>query len=317
LFLLKNIGKSVITWFIASVLIILIILMPRDAEYKTTDAGVFLGAEYVYSFEKHIQAVSHIVNFVIENHSLGMYNDYYSINDILKMSITKSFSVVIPAIIFGFFLGLIKGIIDYKLSFSKWNIFGRGTTWFFLSVPDFFVVISIQLGLMFLFDKGWFFYVDVFGSDKPDNFIMATIYLMIYPLFYIARIVSTAFEVEERKDYIRTAKAKGITYNKILYKHVLWNCWVTVLTNLSTITLYMLSNLFIIEKFMGFQGAGYYFFSSIFPSAMVFVGGTRDLGVVPLAIAFTLIFTFFILIVHIISHFAIFKFDKNREEETA
>ncbi|MHC0038421.1 ABC transporter permease subunit [Pseudoneobacillus sp. C159] len=316
MFLLKNIGRSVFTWLIASVLIILIILMPRDAKYEQTEEGVFLGAEYVYSFDKHVQAVKEIVSFVIENHSLGMYNDYYSINDILILSVTKSFGVIIPAIIIGFFLGLLKGMLDYRLSLSKWNIVGKGTTWFFLSVPDFFVVISIQLGLMYLYEKGLFFYVDVFGSDKPDNFIMATIYLMIYPLFYIARIVSTAFEVEERKDYIRTAKSKGISYNKILYKHVLWNCWVTIMTNLSSITLYMLSNLFIIEKFMGYQGAGYYFFSSIFPSAMVFVGGTRDLGVVPLAIAFTLIFTFFILIVHIISHFAIFKFDKNRTEET-
>jgi oligopeptide transport system permease protein len=314
---MKKIVKSIITWMIASLMIILIILIPRDVVYNATDTGVFQDAEYVYSFEKHMQSFKDFFIFVKENESLGNYNSYYTIEDILAESISKSFIIVLLALGFGFSLGLLKGILDYRLSIGRWTFFGKGTTWFFLSIPDFFIVISIQLGLMYLYDIGLFPYVDVFGSDKPDNFIMAIIYLMIYPLFYIAKIVSTSFESEERKDYIRTAKSKGISYNKILYLHVLWNCWVTILTNLSTISLYMLSNLFIIEKFMGYKGAGYYFFSVVTPGAMVYVGGGRDLGLANMAIAFTLIFTLFILIVHIISHISIHILDKNRMEEAA
>jgi oligopeptide transport system permease protein len=316
LVLTKNIVKSVITWLIASIFIILIILMPRDVSYEATDAGVFQDAQYVYSFKKHMQSFKEFFVFVKENQSLGNYNSYYTIEEILAESIPKSFSIVILALLLGFILGLFKGMIDYRLSISRWTIFGKGSTWFFLSIPDFFIVISLQLGLMFLYDLGLFPYVDVFGSDKPDNFIMAIIYLMIYPLFYIAKVVSASFEAEERKDYIRTAKSKGISYNKILYLHVLWNCWVTILTNLSTISLYMLSNLFIIEKFMGYKGAGYYFFSVVTPGAMVYVGGVRDLGLANMAIAFTLIFTLFILLVHIISHISIYLLDKNRMEES-
>jgi oligopeptide transport system permease protein len=313
--LTKKIIKSVITWLIASLFIILIILMPRDVTYDATEAGVFQDAKYVYSFEKHMQSFKDFFIFVKEHKSLGHYNSYYTIEDILIESIPKSFTIVLLALLIGFALGLFKGIFDYRLAISKWTLFGKGSTWFFLSIPDFFIVISLQLGLMFFYDIGLFPYVDVFGSDKPDNFIMAIVYLMIYPLFYIAKVVSTCFEAEERKDYIRTAKSKGVSYTKILYLHVLWNCWITILTNLSTISLYMLSNLFIIEKFMGYKGAGYYFFSAVTPGAMVYVGGGRELGLVNMAIAFTLIFTFFILIVHIISHISIYMLDKNRMEE--
>jgi oligopeptide transport system permease protein len=312
--LTKNILKSFFTWLIASLVIICIILMPRDIQYESTNAGVFETAEYVYSFEKHVEAVKNLFLFVKENQSLGQYNDYFSIEQLLKESVYKSFIILLPALVIGFILGLVKGIVDYRLDGTKWGILGKGTSWFFLSIPDFFLVISIQLGLMFLYEMGLFLYVDVFGSDKVDNLIMATIYLMIYPLFYLAKVVSTSFEAEERKDYIRTAKSKGTPYRKILYKHVLWNCWVTIVANLSTISLYMLSNLFIIEKFMGYKGAGFYFFESVAPGAMIFIGGSRDLGQAHLAIAFTLVFTLFILIVHIISHIAIFKLDKARME---
>jgi oligopeptide transport system permease protein len=316
LFLVKKIVKSIFTWMIASLIIVLIILMPRDVEYDATDSGVYQGAQYVYSVEKHFQALKQFFIFVKNNPSLGDFNQYQTVSEVLAISLQKSSMIMIPALIFGFILGLLKGFGDYRLSSGKLNLVGKGSTWFFLSIPDFFIVISIQLGLMYLYDKGLFFYVDVFGSDKPDNIIMGIIYLMIYPIFYIAKIVSISFEAEERKDYIRTAKSKGTSYNRILYKHVLWNCWVTILTNLSTISLFVLSNLFIVEKFMGYKGAGSYFFNVITPGAMVFIGSDRSLGLPNLAIALTLCFTFFILIIHLISHIAIYHFDKNHTEES-
>jgi oligopeptide transport system permease protein len=302
---------------IASFFIIVIILVPRDVVYKSTEEGVFLGANYDYSLDAHIESVKLFFIELAETRSLGSYNDYYSIENILKESVQKSFVIVIPALFLGFILGLFKGIMDYRISDKRWSLLGKGSTWFFLSIPDFFIVISLQLGLMYLYDLGLFPYVDVFGSDKPDNLIMAIIYLMIYPLFYIAKVVSTSFEEEERKDYIRTAKSKGTSYNKILYKHVLWNCWVKILSNLTTVTLFMLSNLFIIEKFMGYNGAGNYFFNAITPGALVIVDGDRDLGLANMGIAFTMVFTFFMLVVHLISHIAINKLDKNQSEESS
>jgi oligopeptide transport system permease protein len=309
--------KSIFTWLIASIFIILIIVMPRDVEYKATSSGVFEDAEYVYSFEKHVQAFRDFFIYVKNNPSLGPYNQHQTVAEILMEALQKSFIVIIPALILGFILGLLKGILDYRWSLGKLNVLGKGTTWFFLSIPDFFIVISIQLGLMYLYEKGLFFYVDVFGSDKADNLVLAVIFLMIYPLFYVAKVVSACFEAEERKDYIRTAKSKGTPYKSILYKHVLWNCWVNILTNLSTISLFILSNLFIIEKFMGYKGAGNYFFNAVNPGAMVYVGGDRALGLPYLAVALTLSFTLFILCIHIISHIAIYKFDKQQLEESA
>lgn len=291
--------------------------MPRDVEYKATSSGVFEDAEYVYSFKKHIQAFKDFFVYVKKNPSLGQYSQQQTVAEILMESLQKSFIVIIPALILGFIFGVLKGIFDYRWSLGRMNILGKGSTWFFLSIPDFFIVISIQLGLMYLYDKGLFFYVDVFGSEKPDNLILAVIFLMIYPLFYVAKVVSTCFEAEERKDYIRTAKSKGTPYKRILYKHVLWNCWGTIMTNLSTISLFILSNLFIIEKFMGYKGAGNYFFNAVSPGSMVYVGADRALGLPYLAVALTLSFTFFILCIHIISHIAIYKFDKLQLEESA
>lgn len=305
--LIKGIIKSITTWVFASIFIIIIILIPRDVEYKSTAAGVFQKATYNYSIEKHIASFNDLYSYIKENNSLGRYSDYYTVEDILVKTIKMSAKTVIPALILAFILGILKGILDQRLSLRKWGIIGKGTTWILLSIPDFFLVVTLQVSLMFLFDLGLAPHIDLFGSDDKDNVMMAIIYLMIYPLFYMASITSSAIEEEAGKDYIRTARSKGIMENIIVYRHILANASVKIFRHLNTIVLYMLSNLFIIERFTDYRGAGYYFLKTVFQGSHFAVGSNQNLGLPSLAISYTLIFTAFILIIHIISQAAVYK----------
>lgn len=305
--LIKGIIKSVGTWAIASLLIIFIILIPRDVVYESTEAGVFKGATYTYSFEKHKNEFAGLYSYIMENKSLGNYSPDYTVEEILMKTLKRSAMTIIPALVLGFFLGILKGIFDFRLSFRKWGFFGKGSTWFFLSLPDFFIVITLQIILMNLYYLGLAPHIDLFGSDEIDNVYMQIIYLMIYPVFYMATITSSAFEEETGKDYIRTAKSKGIKEKIIVYRHILANTRIKIFRHFHMIVLYMLSNLFIIERFTDYRGAGYFFLNTIYLGPIFAVGSDRNLGMPTLAIAYTLIFTAFILIVHIISLVAVYK----------
>ena len=304
---IKGMIKSITTWGFASMFIIIIILIPRDVEYKSTDAGVFQGATYNYSFERHKASFIDLYTYIKENNSLGKYSDYYTVEGILLKTIKMSAKTVIPALILAFFLGILKGLLDHRLSQRKWGFIGKGTTWFFLSIPDFFLVVTLQISLMFLFDLGLTPHIDLFGSDDKDNVMMVIIYLMIYPLFYMASITSSAIEEEVGKDYIRTARSKGLKENIIVFRHILANASVKIFRHLNTIVLYMLSNLFIIERFTDYRGAGYYFLKTVYQGSQFAVGSDQNLGLPSLAIAYTLVFTAFILVIHIISLAAVYK----------
>jgi oligopeptide transport system permease protein len=305
--LVKGILKSVITWVLASVLIVFIILLPRDVSYISTDAGEFVDIEYEYSLEKHKAQFVSFYTYIIENKSLGIFSHDYTVEEIIIKTVKRSAMTVIPALLLGYFLGILKGIFDHRMAIRKWGVFGKGSTWFFLSLPDFFIVITLQIILMDLFNLGLAPHIDLFGSDDRDNVIMQIVYLTIYPLFYMAAITSSAIEEETGKDYIRTARSKGIREKIIVYRHILANARVKIIRHFNTMVLYLLSNLFIIEKFTDYRGAGYYFLNTVYLGPAFAVGSNRDLAMPAMAIAYTLIFTAFILMVHIISLVAVYK----------
>jgi oligopeptide transport system permease protein len=305
--LVKGIIKSIITWALVSVLIIFIILIPRDVQFDSTDAGTFIDASHKYSFEKHVDEFTNFYHHMVETKLQDRYNLNFTVEEILVKTLKRSAMTVIPAIILAYFLGILKGIFDYRLSQNKWGLFGKGSTWFFLSLPDFFVVITLQILLMDLYYTGLFPHIDLYGSDDKDNVLMQIVYLSIYPLFYMASITSSAIEEEEGKDYIRTAKSKGIIQRIIVFRHILANTRIKMIRHLNTIVLYILSNLFIIERFTDYQGAGYFFLKSVYLGPEFMVNSNRDIGLPALAVSYTLVFTAFILLVHIISLVAVNK----------
>lgn len=297
---INTILKQLLLFILTSMFFIFIIFMPRDVEYEVGQGGMFLGAEYNYSFDKHMENIKGFFTYITESEELGEIRAGEPLMVTVFKTIKKSMLIVFPALIIAFFLGIAKGIYDFKSERKKTQFLGKGSTWFFLSVPDLFLIIFIQLSLMVLYDHGLFFHVDLYGSDTIDNFIVCTLFLAIYPLFYIANITYLSLKDEDGMDYIRTAKAKGTKELRILYVHVLKNCWGRILTHTNTITLYVLSNLFIVEKLTNFRGAGFEFFQSIAPSTQFFVG--MDFGISYVAaFAYATFFTLVIFISNLIS----------------
>ncbi|WP_316572359.1 ABC transporter permease subunit [Neobacillus sp. YIM B06451] len=273
--MLKFLLKQAAMWVLVMTLFLALLFLPRDIIYQEGRAVKFLGAKYEYSLEKHIDQFQEFITYIKENKGLGDVMEGHSRVESIMHTFIKSMKIAIPALFIGLFVGVAKGVLDYRIRNKKTNIFGETLTRFFLSIPDLFLIIMIQIGVMTAYSWGLLPYMRVYGSDTMSTTILGIIYLSIYPVFYIANITFLSIRDEQAMDYIKTAFSKGTSSLRVLYTHVLKNCYPKILSHTNTITLYTLSNLFIVEFLTNYRGAAYFFYQSV-ASPFIFAVGQEQ-----------------------------------------
>jgi len=129
----------------------------------------------------------------------------------------------------------------------------------FASIPGFVlgillvVVLSVQWHL--LPTGGW-------GS--PSQMVMPAIALAALPMAFIARMTRASVLEELDKDYVRTARAKGLPALTVQYRHILRNASIPVLTVLGPELAALLTGSFIIETVFSVPGIGRLFVQGVF-----------------------------------------------------
>lgn len=109
------------------------------------------------------------------------------------------------------------------------------------------------------------------GLESWKNYIMPVISLSFYPTSYIMRLMRSSMLDVLGQDYIRTAKAKGVSRFASIFKHALRNAILPVITYIGPMTAYTLTGSFIVEKIFTIPGLGGEFIGSI---------GSRDYTVI-------------------------------------
>lgn len=126
------------------------------------------------------------------------------------------------------------------------------------AMPTFW--FSLILILIFAVNLGW---VPVSGSDTWRHFILATIALGYFATPGIMRLTRAGMLEVLRADYIRTARAKGLSPAKVLFKHALRNAVIPVVGLLAVQLGFMLGGSIVIESIFALNGAGFLAFESI------------------------------------------------------
>ncbi|GAA0342079.1 hypothetical protein GCM10008967_35600 [Bacillus carboniphilus] len=254
---------------------------------------MFLSAKQVYSIDMHWNEIKGAFSFFTseEYKEIEIYEK--STHGFVIDTFIKSMKILIPAILIGFLGGILKGIFDFRTRTKKWNLAGKPATWLSLSIPDLFFIVVIQFFLIFLYNTEIIKEVHLIGDEYLQNYIYCTIFLSIYPFFYSARVTYITLESEMGFDYIRTAKSKGSSNNKIIFTHVLKNAMPVIFSHLDTVTLYVLSNLFIVELMTMFRGAAFYFFRFVAPPESFYVGHDPQIYLAP-ALLYTICFSIII-----------------------
>ena len=120
-----------------------------------------------------------------------------------------------------------------------------------ISLPGF--VIGPMLVYIFAVKLGW---LSAYGSDYPEDIILPAITLGAALSAILTRMVRSSVIEELGEDYVRTARAKGLSENKVVYKHVLKNGLIPVVTILGLQLGVLLAGAIITEKIFGWPGIG-------------------------------------------------------------
>lgn len=213
-----------------------------------------------------------------------------TINDIINRSFPVSAKLGAVAVFLAVSIGILLGITS-ALNQSKWQ---DHVTMFVstlgVTIPG-FVLATL---LVFVFAQKLRL-LPVFGWGEAKHFVLPAISLAGYSMAFIARLTRSSLLDVIRQDYIRTARAKGLSETKVIYKHALKNAILPIISYLGPLVAGILTGSFVIERIFSIPGLGRYFVDSI---------GNRDytliLGVTVFYGAFLIICNFVVDIVYAI-----------------
>lgn len=188
------------------------------------------------------------------------------VSEVIAETLPNTFVLAVSAIVIAMVIGVFLGIISvlFKDGFIDKAIQLISTLG--MSVPSFFSAILFAWIFGFLLHEytnlnmtGSLYEVDDFGRGKYiqwKNLILPAIVLGIRPLAVVSQLMRNSLLEVLDQDYIRTAKAKGLSFYQIITKHALKNSLNPVVTAVSGWFASMLAGAVFVEYIFGWNGLG-------------------------------------------------------------
>ncbi len=278
-YFLKRIGYAVVTLFVLVTLTFFMQrLLPGDPfigdkqlPQATMDA---LYAKYGLDKPAWVQYLMYLGNCLHGDLGLSLQNDR-PVTTIIGESFMVSFDVGIRAIIFAFVLGVVLGTIAAIKHGGALDTICMLVALIGVSVPSFIVgsILQYYLGLQLTRAAGTAIFATT-GWDAFNSKILPVFALGFGSLAQISRLTRTSMLDVLSQDYIKTAKAKGLSQPAIIWKHALRNSIMPVVTVLGPITAGVLTGAFVVENIFSIPGLGRYFVQSIQVYDYTMISGT-------------------------------------------
>ena len=182
----------------------------------------------------------------------------YTVTEVILGSFPTSgklgFLALSVALIIGIPLGVFAAM-KHGTAFDRTFIFLSSL---FVSIPSF--IMTIVLMLVF---ASWLKLLPVAYLDSWKSYILPVSGMAIYPMFHLGRLTRTTMLDAVSQDYVVTARAKGLSTGKIMFKHALRNAIIPVITSLGPTIAGIMTGSFVVEKVFAIDGMGKYFVNSI------------------------------------------------------
>ncbi len=211
------------------------------------------------SFFEGSQFLRHFKNAVTFNFGRAM--DRQKISEKILQGVGPSLSLTVPMFIASL-------IITISLALAV--AFLRGTAWDFGTVVLCVILMSVPYLSFIIFGQYIFAYkLDLFpiyyNPTEPMSFsvILPILIGIVASLGPGLRFYRTVMLDEIRSDYVRTAFAKGLTARVVLFKHVLKNAMIPIVTNVVMSLPRLVLGSLLLERFFGIPGLGYLMVESI------------------------------------------------------
>ena len=136
-------------------------------------------------------------------------------------------------------------------------------------------VPSFVVGILLLYIFGvWWKILPTVGLTSPWHYVMPVFALSLQPMSYIARLLRSSMLDAIDQDYVKTARAKGLSRGVIIFKHVMRNSILPIITYLGPMTAYILTGGMVTEKIFSIPGLGKYFVDTVLNRDYMMIMGT-------------------------------------------
>ena len=186
------------------------------------------------------------------------YKTAGTVNEKITGHFPASAKVGALSVIFSLLVGIPMGLIAALYRGKAADLTTLALATIGISVPVF--VLSLLLSYLFSSKLNW---LPTYGLDSWLCYILPVICLSFNPIAYIARQTRSSMLEALEQDYVRTARAKGVTELMVVVKHALKNALTPVITYLGPLVAGLLTGSFIVESRFAIPGLGYYFVRSI------------------------------------------------------
>lgn len=185
---------------------------------------------------------------------------------IIKQKLPVSARLGIQQMVVGLSLGILLGILA-AMKRGTWIDYSIITTAIlFISIPSF--VFALGLQKVFAGELGWF---PVIGWPKGKDLWFGGWKYTVLPTLsgcfgYIAgysRLLKTSMLDIINQDYVLTAKSKGLSGKSIIFKHILRNSMIPIVTNLPLTIAMCITGSFFIERVFSIPGLGLYYIGAV------------------------------------------------------
>ncbi|WP_426348402.1 ABC transporter permease [Alloiococcus sp. CFN-8] len=273
-YILKRIGYGLLTLFIVTTITFFLMNLIPGGPFQSEKAiseATMQALEEKYGLDKPlpVQYVNYLKNLLKGDLGLSTKQRGRTVNDIIAQSFPTSAKVGSMAIVVAVSIGIPLGCIA-ALNRGKWLdnlIIVFSTTG--IAVPAFIsgsllmYFVGVKLGML-----------PTYGLSTASHYILPVISLALYPCAYISRLMRSSILDVLGQDYMTTARAKGLSQAKRLFKHALRNAVLPVVTYLGPMIASILCGSFIIETIYTIPGLGSSFVSSITDRDYPLVMGT-------------------------------------------
>jgi ABC-type dipeptide/oligopeptide/nickel transport system permease component len=203
---------------------------------------------------------------------------------IFKEQWSYSLQLGLLTFVFSIIIGVGLGIASAVKPNSFLDYFGTGVSIFCLVIPSF--VFAILLQVIFSVWLGW---LPTGGWSSPRHWIMPVLANSLAPILVLQRYTRSSMRDTIKANFVRTARAKGLSRKRIMFVHVFKNALTPLLTVGGPLAAGLIVGSFFVESIFRIPGIGFYFVSAI---------GSRDY---PMIMATTLVWTLIISLAYFIT----------------
>ena len=260
---LKRIATGLLTLFIvATVTFFLMQTVPGGpfVAEKAMSADAIAAQEAKYGLDKPIgvQYVNYMKNAAHFDFGQSLKQKGRTVSDIIATKFPVSAKLALWAVAAALCVGIPVGCIA-AYNRGKWidNVIILFATCG-IAIPSF-----VTATLMIYIFGSKLALLPTIGLSSPLHYIMPVTALAFYPTAYIARLMRSSLLDVMGQDYMRTAKAKGVSSFSILFKHALRNAILPVITYVGPMLAQLLTGSFVVEKIFTIPGLGREFVSAI------------------------------------------------------